>query len=45
VVEPYARLFLKIMYGYKRTGKFQLHAFVLMPEHVHLLFTPADDVT
>jgi putative transposase len=45
VVEPYTRLFLKTVYGYRRQGKFQLHAFVLMPEHVHLLLTPAEDVT
>jgi len=29
------------MYGYRRQGCLELHAFVLMPEHVHLLFTPA----
>lgn len=40
VVEPYSRLFLKTLYGYKRQGAFRLHAFVLMPEHVHLLITP-----
>jgi putative transposase len=45
VVEPFARLFLKTLYGYKRQGRFQLHAFVLMPDHVHLLFTPALDIT
>jgi putative transposase len=45
VVEPYVRLFLKTLYGYRRQGKFLLHAFVLMPEHAHLLLTPADDVT
>ena len=45
VVESYARLFLRTIYGYRRAGRFQLHAFVLMPEHVHLLFTPAADVT
>ncbi len=39
------RLFLKTMYGYRRIGKFELHAFVAMPEHVHLLLTPAPDVT
>jgi putative transposase len=44
-VESYVRLFLKTIYGYRRQGKFQLHAFVLMPEHVHLLLTPAVDVT
>ena len=45
VVESYARLFLKTLYGYRRQGKFELHAFVLMPDHVHLLLTPAADVT
>ena len=45
VVEPYVRLFLTMLYGYRRQGKFHLHAFVLMPEHVHLLLTPTDDVT
>src|SRR5450755_1637416 len=44
-VEPYVRLFLKIMYKHRREGKFQLHSFVLMPEHVHLLLTPANGVT
>ena len=45
VVEPYTRLFLKTIYGYRRQGKFQLHAFVVMPEHIHLLLTPGEDVT
>ena len=45
VVEPYVRLFLKTLYSYRRQERFQLHAFVLMPEHVHLLLTPANDVT
>lgn len=45
VVESYARLFLKTLYGYRREGRFRLHAFVLMPDHVHLLITPAPDVT
>ena len=45
VVDSYARLFLKTIYAYRRQRKFQLHAFVLMPEHVHLLLTPSDQVT
>jgi putative transposase len=45
VVESYARLFLKTLYGYRRRGRFELHAFVVMPEHVHLLLTPAPGVT
>jgi putative transposase len=40
VAEPMARLFLQTLYLYRRQGKFQLHAFVLMPEHFHLLLTP-----
>ena len=40
VVENYARLFLKVLYGYRREEKYRLHAFILMPEHVHLLITP-----
>ena len=45
MVETHARLFLKSLYGYKRQGRFQLHAFVVMPEHVHLLLTPTVDIT
>lgn len=45
VMESHVRLFLKTLYGYRREGRFQLHAFVIMPEHVHLLLTPADDIT
>ena len=44
MVEPYVRLFLKTLYSYRRLRRFQLHAFVLMPEHVHLLLTPARDL-
>jgi putative transposase len=44
VVESHVRLFLKTLYGYRRAERFQLHAFVVMPEHVHLLLTPAHDV-
>ena len=45
VVESYVRLFLKTLYRCRREGKFELHAFVIMPEHVHLLLTPAPDIT
>ena len=40
VVESYVRLFLKTLYGYRSQGRFELHAFVVMPEHIHLLLTP-----
>ncbi|MGB8579231.1 MAG: transposase [Candidatus Sulfotelmatobacter sp.] len=45
VVESYSRLFLKTLYGYRRQGRFELHAFVIMPEHLHMLLTPASGVT
>jgi putative transposase len=45
VVESYARLFLKTLYGYRRQGRYKLHSFVLMPDHIHLLITPATDIT
>ncbi len=42
ISEPMARLFLKTLYSYRRQLKFLLHAFVVMPEHVHLLLTPME---
>ena len=45
MVENYVRLFLQTLYRHRREGRYQLHAFVLMPEHVHLLLTPARGVT
>jgi len=33
------------MYHYRREGRYLLQAFVVMPDHVHLLFMPAQDVT
>jgi putative transposase len=44
VLETYVRLFLHAVYRYRREGRYELHAFVVMPEHVHLLLTPARDV-
>jgi putative transposase len=45
VVESYVRLFLRTLYRHRREGRYDLHAFVVMPEHVHLLLTPANDIT
>ena len=45
VVDAYARLFLKTLFHYRREGRYALHVFVLMPDHVHLILTPAQDVT
>jgi putative transposase len=44
-VEIYVRILLKTLCRYRREGHYSLHAFVVMPEHVHLLLTPAIDVT
>jgi putative transposase len=38
--ERWAKLFLQILYGY-RPVRYLLHGFVLMPDHFHVLITPA----
>ena len=38
--ERWAKLFLETLYGY-RPERFLLHAFVLMPDHFHLIITPS----
>jgi putative transposase len=45
VIENHVRLFLQTLYCYRREGRYQIHAFVVMPEHVRLLFTPVYNVT
>jgi putative transposase len=40
-----AELFQQIILDYRRQGKFELHAFVIMPDHFHALITPAPDVS
>jgi len=35
-----AELFLETLQHYRREGRYKLHAFVAMPDHVHLLITP-----
>jgi putative transposase len=34
-----------MLYHYRREGAYLLHEFVLMPDHFHLLITPAAEVT
>ena len=43
--EPIAQLFLDTLFRYRDQGKFLLHEFVLMPDHFHLLITPAREVS
>ncbi len=38
-----AELFLNTLFRYRDAGKFLLHAFAIMPDHVHVLITPAID--
>jgi putative transposase len=40
-----SELFLTTLQDYRAKGKFSLHAFVVMPDHVHLLLTPAPEVS
>jgi putative transposase len=40
-----AELFIATICRYRDAGKFLLHAFVVMPDHVHILVTPATDVS
>jgi putative transposase len=35
-----AELFLETLQAYRRQGHYKLHAFVVMPDHIHLLLTP-----
>ena len=43
--ERTARLFIEVLYDYRRQGKYPLHEFVVMPDHFHLLITPGTGVT
>lgn len=40
-----ADLFIETMYEYRKQGKFLLHEFVVMPDHLHMLLTPAMTVS
>jgi len=38
-----AELFIQTLFQHQAKGRFQLHGFVIMPDHVHVLITPAID--
>jgi putative transposase len=40
-----ASLLIEILYHYRAAGKFRLHAFVVMPDHFHLLLTVNSGMT
>ncbi len=43
--EERARLIISVLRKYEAQGRYELHAYVIMPDHVHLLLTPVDDIT
>ena len=40
-----ADLMIQVMQSNREKGRMQIHAFVLMPDHMHLVLTPAPDVS
>jgi putative transposase len=40
--ERMARLFLDVLFSYRRQRRYLLHEFVLMPDHFHVLITPTE---
>jgi putative transposase len=43
--DQFAQLFLGTLFHYCYEGCYQLHSFVLMPDHFHLLVTPAQTLS
>ena len=39
-VEKIAHLFVEILFDYRKKEKYCLHEFVVMPDHLHLIFSP-----
>jgi putative transposase len=44
-VSSNAELLQQTLLDYRRQGRFQLHAFVIMPDHFHAMLTPAPQVS
>ena len=40
-----AELLVKTLFHYRDQGRYQLHGFVVMPEHLHVLLTPSEGQT
>jgi putative transposase len=38
-------LLIRVLQENRQKGRFQLHAYVIMPDHIHLLLTPAENVS
>ena len=43
--EARARLLLDVMFDYRDQGKYSLHEFVIMPDHIHALLTPSPSIS
>jgi len=43
--EAKTKLFLETLYHYREQKKYLLHEFVIMPDHVHALITPAPEIS
>ena len=43
--ETTARLLMDTLVHYREQGKFLLHEFVIMPDHIHALLTPSPDIS
>jgi putative transposase len=44
-VAPPCEIFVESLLHYRDTGAYQLHSFVLMPDHFHLILTLASETT
>jgi putative transposase len=45
VTEPMCLVFVETLIRYRQQGVYGLHAFVLMPDHFHILLTPSETHT
>jgi len=43
--EVAARLLMEVLAHYREQRKFLLHEFVVMPDHIHVLLTPAEEIS
>ncbi len=41
--EPWARLLLDVLYANRKQSRYLLHAFAIMPSHLHVILSVADD--
>jgi putative transposase len=44
-VEQNANIFINVLQEQRTKNRIQLHAFVIMPDHAHLLLTPAPEIS